>query len=85
MFTTVFQDSQTTPAGLALPVCGAVDLDPPFCVLQGLTDPFPEVMRPTNVNLAQGEATAQILMSQDRPMWRESPAGPLTNVQWVGL
>lgn len=84
-FTHVFQDSRTTPAGLALPVSGAVDLDPPFCVLQALTDPFLELVRPTNVNLARGEASAQILRLQERPMWRESPAGPLTNAPWVGL
>lgn len=77
--TNVFQDCQTTPAGLALPVSGAVGPDPPFCVLQALTEPFLELMRPANVNLALGEASAQLLRLRERPMWRESPAGPLTN------
>lgn len=81
----LFQDSQTTPAALALQVSGAVVLDPPFCVLQALTDPFLELKRLTNVNLARVEASVQILRLQERPTCRESPAGRLTSALWVGL
>lgn len=60
-------------------------LDPPSSAQQVPKGPFLELLHPASVNPVQGVPSAQILGLQENPMWRESPAGPLINVLWVGL